>query len=144
MSKIVPARVDQEDLMRFLDGEVTPEERAVVERFLETSSELRREVAIFRSMKEELQDLSLAARGGESVWKPIRSRITVPTGWVLAGAGLVVWAGYGIWAFVRSPSAILMKLATGGIAIGILVLLAHVIWERYRESRTDPYRDVHR
>ena len=144
MNKIVPARVEHEDLMRFLDGEVTPEERAVVEQYLETSSELRREVAIFRSMKEELQDLSLAARGGDSVWKPIRSRITVPTGWVLAGAGLVVWAGYGIWAFVRSPSAILMKLATGGIAIGILVLLAHVIWERYRESRTDPYRDVHR
>ena len=144
MNKIVPARVEHEDLMRFLDGEVTPEERAVVEQYLETSSELRREVAIFRSMKEELQDLSLAARGGDSVWKPIRSRITVPTGWVLAGAGLVFWTGYGIWAFLRSPQAILMKLATGGIAIGILVLLAHVIWERIREYGTDPYRDVHR
>ena len=144
MNKFVPAKVEQEDLMRFLDGEVTPEERAVVEQYLETSSELRREVAIFRSMKEELQDLSFADRGGDSVWKPIRSRITVPTGWVLAGSGLVVWAGYGIWTFVRSPSAILMKLATGGIAIGILVLLAHVILERIREYGTDPYRDVHR
>ncbi len=143
MNKNVLAKVEQEDLMRFLDGEVTPEERAVVEQYLETSSELRREVAIFRSMKEELQDLSFAAPVEDS-WKRIRSRITVPTGWVLAGSGLVVWAGYGIWAFVRSPSAILMKLATGGIAIGILVLLAHVIWERLRDYGSDPYRDVHR
>ena len=85
MNKNVLAKVEQEDLMRFLDGEVTPEERAVVEQYLETSSELRREVAIFRSMKEELQDLSFAAPVEDS-WKRIRSRITVPTGW---GAGRV-------------------------------------------------------
>ena len=144
MSSNVPARVEREDLMRFLDGEVTPDERAVVERYLETSSELRREVAVFRSMKEELQDLSLPGHAGASVWHGIRHRITVPTGWMLLGSGVVAWAVYGIWTFVRSPAAIVVKLATGGIAIGVLVLLAHVILERYREYGTDPYRDVQR
>ena len=144
MNRNVPARVEHDDLMRFLDGEVTPDERAVVERYLETSSELRREVAIFRSLKEDLQDLSFVPHDGKSVWGRIRSRITVGTGWVLTGSGLVVWAGYGVWAFVRSPSGILMKLATGGIAIGVLVLLAHVILDRVREFGTDPYRHVHR
>lgn len=144
MNKIVQARVNHEDLMRFLDGEVTPEERALVERHLETSSELRREVAIFRSMKEELQDLSFDARGGDSVWDRIRSRITMPVGWVLSGSGLAAWLGYGIWAFLWAPSGFWMKLATAGVAIGILVLLAHVIWDRYKEYGTDPYRNVHR
>jgi hypothetical protein len=36
------------------------------------------------------------------------------------------------------------KLATGAVVIGILALLTSVIWERYREWLTDPYRDVHR
>ena len=144
MSKIVPARVNHEDLMRFLDGEVTPEERAMVERHLETSSELRREVAIFRSMKEELRDLSFDAHSGDSVWDRIRSRITMPVGWVLTGSGVVAWIGYGIWTFLRAPAGIFVKLATGGVAIGILVLLAHVIWDRYKEYGTDPYRNVHR
>jgi hypothetical protein len=36
------------------------------------------------------------------------------------------------------------KLATGAIAIGILLLLASVIWDRLREWETDPYRDVYR
>ena len=143
MNKNVPARVSQEDLMRFLDGEVSPAERAAVERVLETSSELRREVALFRSMKENLQDLSLT-QGDVSVWRRIRTRITMPIGWILTTSGAVAWLGYGAWAFVRSPSAIVVKLATGGVAIGILVLLAHVIWDRYKEYGTDPYRNVHR
>lgn len=144
MNRNVPARVEREDLMRFLDGEATPEERAVVEQYLDVSSELRREVAVFRSMKEELQGLSFAPHGGDSMWNRIRYRITIPAGWVLTGSGLAIWAGYAIWAWLRSPSALLMKLATGGIAIGILVLLAHVIWDRVREYATDPYRNVHR
>ena len=143
MNKNVPARVSQEDLMRFLDGEVSPAERAAVERVLETSSELRREVALFRSMKENLQDLSLT-QGDVSVWRRIRTRITMPIGWILTTSGVVAWLGYGAWAFVRSPSGIVVKLATGGVAIGILVLLAHVIWDRYKEYGTDPYRNVHR
>ena len=143
MNKNIPARVSQEDLMRFLDGEVSPAERAAVERVLETSSELRREVALFRSMKENLQDLSLT-QGDVSVWRRIRTRITMPIGWILTTSGVVAWLGYGAWAFVRSPSGIVVKLATGGVAIGILVLLAHVIWDRYKEYGTDPYRHVHR
>ncbi|MDE2781653.1 MAG: hypothetical protein OXK77_01740 [Gemmatimonadota bacterium] len=144
MSKNIPAKVNQEDLMRFLDGEVSPEKRAEVERFLETSSELRREVALFRSMKEEFQDLSFADYRADSVWDRIRSRITQPVGWILTIAGTVAWLAYGAWSFARSPSGIVVKLATGGVAIGILVLLANVIWDRYRAYGTDPYRNVQR
>ncbi len=60
------------------------------------------------------------------------------------GAGSVVWAAYGVWVFLTSPTFIGTKLATGAIAIGTLVLLADVIWERYQEYKTDPYRDIHR
>ena len=136
--------VSHEDLMRFLDGEVTPQERATIQGHLEASSELRREFAIFRSMKEELQDLSFAPQDGDSVWNRIRSRITMPVGWVLAIVGFVGWLAYGTWSFVKSPSAIVVKLTTGAVAIGILVLLAQVIWDRYREFGSDPYRNIHR
>ena len=136
--------VSYEDLMRFLDGEVTPRERAAIEAHLEASSELRREFAIFRSMKEELQDLSFSAQDGESVWDRIRSRITSPVGWGLTIVGFLGWVAYGTWSFVNSPSAILVKLTTGAAVIGVLVLLAQVIWDRYREFGSDPYRNVQR
>ena len=136
--------VSHEDLMRFLDGEVTREERAAIEGRLEASSELRREFAIFRSMKEDFRDLSFAPQDGDSVWNRIRTRITSPVGWVLAIAGFLGWVAYGIWTFVNSPSAIVVKLTTGAVVIGILVLLAQVIWDRYSEYGSDPYRNVHR
>ena len=136
--------VSHEDLMRFLDGEVTPEERAAIEGRLEASSELRREFAIFRSMKEDFRDLSFAPQEGDSVWNRIRTRITLPVGWALAIAGFLGWVAYGIWTFVNSPSAIVVKLTTGAVVIGILVLLAQVIWDRYSEYGSDPYRNVHR
>ena len=68
----------------------------------------------------------------------------MPMGWILTVSGVAVWAGYGAWTFFRSPSAIAFKLGAGAMVIGVLVLLAHVIWDRYKEYGTDPYRDVHR
>ena len=144
MNGKLPQQISHEDLMRFLDGEVTPEERADIEVRLHASSELRREFAIFVSMKEEFQDLSFVSYDGDSVWNRIRTRITTPVGWMLTLAGFTGWVGYGIWVFVRSPTAVLVKLTTGAVVIGILVLLAQVILDRYREYGTDPYRNVHR
>lgn len=136
--------VSHEDLMRFLDGEVTPEERTAIEGRLEASSELRREFAIFRSMKEDFRDLSFSSTDEDSLWDRIRSRITSPVGWMLTVAGFLGWTVYAAWSFVKSPSAIVVKLTTGAVVIGMLVLLAQVIWDRYREYGSDPYRNVQR
>jgi len=51
---------------------------------------------------------------------------------------------YGVYVFATSASDPWQKLATGAIAIGILILFASVIWERYQDWLRDPYRDVHR
>ena len=47
---------------------------------------------------------------------------------------------------IEMPAARIRKFlrATGAVAIGMLALLASVIWERYREWLTDPYRDIQR
>lgn len=133
-----------EDLMRFLDGEATPEERAAVESRLEESSELQRELALFQSIKDGFRDMTFVPLGEESAWDQIRKRVSTPVGWVLAGSGLAGWTGYGLWVAFTSPTGLFVKLATGGVVIGILVLLANVIWDRCKEYRTDPYRHVHR
>lgn len=137
-------QISHEELMRFLDGEATPEQRTAVEKSLAQSSELRREFAIFRAMKEELQELSFSSGQDGSVWGRIQRRITMPVGWLLVSVGVAVWLGYGAWVLATAPGAVLPRLATGAVAIGVLVLLAHVIWERYQQYESDPYRDVYR
>ena len=132
--------------MRFLDGELPPEDRARVESALATDTELAREMAIFQGMKTSLGELSFGApaRRGDSVWDGVNRRLTRPTGWVLLLAGLAVWSLYGAYVFATGPSEPVEKLATGAVVIGTLLLLASVIWERWREYAHDPYRDVQR
>ena len=138
-------RVTHEDLMRFLDGELPPEEHARVQAAIAASTELAREVAIYRAVKGRFQDISFhPGTYHSSVWDDVNQNLTRPIGWILVLAGAVVWAAYGVYVFVVSPVEMWEKLATGAIVIGIIALLASVIWERYHEWLTDPYRDIHR
>lgn len=138
-------RVSHEELMRYLDGEISPEERQRIENAIAGSTELRREVAVYRSVKEDLSSLELGDHPrSSSIWNRVARRLTRPVGWTLILAGMVVWTAYGTYTYVTSPMELWEKLATGGIVIGILVLLAGVIMERYQEYLTDPYRDVQR
>jgi hypothetical protein len=131
--------------MRYLDGELPPGERALIEAEVERSTELRRELAVFQAMKNDLKELTfMPARGGSSVWDQVSRRLARPLGWGFLAAGIVVWSVYATYLFITSSADIIEKLATSAIGIGILLLLATVIWERYKESLTDPYRDVHR
>jgi hypothetical protein len=138
-------RVSHEELMRYLDGESSPEERGRVERALETSTELRRELTVYKAMKDDLQTLKLGdGNGRHSIWHAVSRQLTRPLAWFLVIVGSLVWAVYGIYVYLTSPIFLWEKLATSGIGIGILILLATVIWERYRASVTDPYRDIQR
>jgi hypothetical protein len=139
----VSERVTHEELMRYLDGEVGPEERNRIETSLEASTEIRRELAVYKAMKDDLQNLKL--NDGEpngSVWYAVNRHLARPFGWILLVVGALVWAAYGVYVYLASPTFLWQKLATGGIGIGILLLLASVIWERYRVWLTDPYRDI--
>jgi len=141
----VPQRVTHEELMRYLDGEVGPEERNRIEGSVEASTELRRELAVFRAMKDDLLSLKLTDGGHHgSVWDSVNRQLTRPIGWVLLIVGSLVWAAYGLYVYLTSPVFILERMATSAIVIGVLLLFASVIWERYREWLTDPYRDIQR
>lgn len=134
-----------DDLMRYLDGEMSPEERARMEEELTRSTELQRELAIFRSLKTEIQDLSFhPATYRSSIWDRVNAHVNRPLGWAFLLTGTAVWMVYGSYLFATSSVSPWEKLGTGAIAIGILMLLASVIWERLRDWETDPYRDVHR
>ena len=141
----MPERVTHEDLMRFIDGEMPPDEHARVEAMISASTELSREAAIFRSIKGGFQDLSFqSGTYHHSVWDAVNSNLTRPIGWILVLAGGIAWIVYGVFVFTRSPVDPWEKLAVSAVIIGMILLLASVIWERYRDWLTDPYRAVYR
>jgi Na+-transporting NADH:ubiquinone oxidoreductase subunit NqrB len=131
--------------MRYLDGELPPDERARIDAALAQSTELQREIAIFRALKADVQELSFhPGTYRTSVWDEVNAHLTRPIGWFLVIAGLALWMSYGAYVFATSAANPWEKMATGAMAIGVLTLLASVIWERLREWETDPYKHIHR
>ena len=138
-------RISPEDLMRYLDGELPPEDRRAFEAEIDRSTELRRELAIYRAMQRDFQELSFEPPTPDrSVWGTVNRRLARPLGWLLLVGGVGLWIGYVAYMFVLSPVAPWGKAAVAAIVIGFLFLLASVIADRYRDWLTDPYRDVHR
>ncbi len=136
--------VSHEELMQYLDGEVSPEARARIEARIQDSTELQREVALFRKMKEDLRTLKFEGGPRRSIWFAVHRRLTRPFGWVFLVVGFALWAGYGSYLYAVSAIDPVEKLATAGIVVGILLLFGSVVYERYREWLTDPYKDVAR
>lgn len=140
-----PQPIRPDELMRFLDGEVSPEERSRIEAALAGSTELQREFALFRSMKNDLLDIQFEPElRRAAIWERVNRHLTRPIGWILLVVGGVVWTGYAGYLFLTSPADLIEKLATGAMVIGILLLLVSVIWEQYHSWLTDPYRDIQR
>jgi anti-sigma factor RsiW len=137
--------VSNEELMRYLDGEVSPDERARIEKALAGSTELQRELSIYRAMQRDLADLPEAVeRRSSSIWQMVNRRLTRPVGWILLVGGFLLWAGYGAWVFATSPANPVEKLAVGALAVGFLILLATTVLDRIQEWKHDPYRDIER
>lgn len=136
--------VDREDLMRYLDGELPRDELDRLEAMLAGSTELQRELAIFRAMKHDMQDLSFSVPRTSGIWAHVSRRVARPLGWTLLLAGATVWAAYGAYTYVVSPADLMEKAATGAVVIGVILLLISVIWEQYKAWESEPYRDVQR
>jgi len=135
--------ISDEELMRYLDGEVSAEEKTRIEAALARSTELQRDLMVFRSMKEELLGLSFQVRpNGRSAWDVVHRKLTRPVGWITLSVGSLLWVVYGVWVYFTSPGELIEKVATAGVGIGVLLLLGSVIWEQYQRWLTDPYRDV--
>ena len=136
--------VTNEDLMRFLDGELPPEEVARVRDALTASTELQRELRIYEAIREDVGGLTYDPPEHRSVWDGVQRRLTRPVGWILLVTGAILWMGYGAWVFATSAADPIEKLAVGALVIGFLILLGSTVSERMRDLRTDPYRDIQR
>jgi ferric-dicitrate binding protein FerR (iron transport regulator) len=136
--------ITHEELMRYIDGELSPERAGEVAAVLNTDTELRREYEIFRRMKVDLGEMGNAMTTRATVWDGVNRRLTRPVGWILFLAGLAVWSAYAVYAFITGPEAVWEKLAIGAVVIGLGMLFLSVAIDRLRDLKTDPYREIQR
>lgn len=133
--------ITNEELMRFLDDELVPDDRARIERELAVSTELQRELARYRRMRAELRSLG-ADVSTPGLWGAVHRKLTRPLGWTLLIAGSAVWTAWAFWLYFNSEEDLILKLGTGAVVIGVSLLLGVTLQERWVEWKTDPYRDI--
>ncbi len=136
--------ITHDELMRYLDGELAPERRRAVEEALETSTELKRELALYQRMKTDLAELGADMGTHRTVWDAVSRKLTQPVGWILFLAGTTVWLAYAIYQFLTGGEALWEKLATSAIVVGLVMLALSAVIDRLRDLKTDPYRGVQR
>ncbi|TVP56821.1 MAG: hypothetical protein EA351_07280 [Gemmatimonadales bacterium] len=137
--------VSRETLMRYIDGELSPAERAEVDAVLARSTELERELALYRSLHEDLSGIQLPGPDPRrSIWGAVNRRLARPMGWIFLTVGVLAWFSHVTFVYFTSPAPSWEKLATSAVGIGVLLLFATVIHDRYREWLNDPYNDIER
>lgn len=139
-------------MMAALDGELSRQQRAELERELASDPGLRAEWERMSKVKEATHSMSYR-QPPEETWdhyfESVYNRMERGLGWILVSFGALVLTGYGLWEFVHRllvdtsvPAAI--KIALFALLFGGAILLVSVIRERLFVGRTDPYREIKR
>lgn len=131
--------VTSQDLMRYLDGELSPDERLRVERALAESAALREELATFRSLRSGFHELTfIEASPDTSIWHRVAAHVARPPSRVIVMMGVAAWVIYGIYVIVIDVHDPWARMGVAAVAIGILTLFAAVIRDGYRSWSDDP------
>ena len=136
--------ISNEDLMRYLDDEMRADERKELEEHLRHSTELQRKLTIHQALRTDLRNSNFyPANYRRSAWDQVGAKLTKRIGWILLIVGWIILTAYGAYFFLADPEeSSWEKWGAGLLWVGVLALLISVVRERYKESKTDPYKDV--
>ena len=148
---------DCEDLkpqmMSYLDGELSDEERRRFESHLSTCARCAEELAGFREMKERLAMLKFREPTDvelEQYWRRVYNRMERGIGWILFSLGTVLVLSYAALMLVKefisdSQAPLIVRIGVVGLVVGGVALFVSVLRERLTVRKADRYsREVER
>jgi hypothetical protein len=138
----------QTDGMRFLDGELPPEERLQYQAHVRGCDVCRRELDSLGRVVRLTDELKLRVSDDEfwkGYWKSVYRRSERGLGFLLLIGGAVAVLLYVVYRALRSPDFFSYEgISVGVILLGLVVIFISVARERYHESKDDPYKEVER
>ncbi|MBM4117123.1 hypothetical protein FJ251_05165 [bacterium] len=135
-------------LMAKLDGELEASEAAELEAALASDPSLRRELLRLEALGHELDRYRLkdpADEVLEALARSVIARTGLHLGWFLAGGGALLLFAAAVVAVLRDPALpLVFRGSAGGLLLGLSLLFAVKVRERWLERQHDPYRYVTR
>lgn len=139
-------------MMAALDGELSAEERAELDRMLAADEQLRAEWTKLRKVKEVTNTMGYREPPEEvwsGYWTSVYNRMERGLGWILASVGGVILIAFGLWHAVHEILADsglpgYIKIALFALLLGVVILLFSVLREKLFTRSKDPYREIQR
>ena len=139
-------------LMRAIDDELDPAERAAFEARLDGDPELREEWRRLSRAREATMRLKLRnppEEAWDGYWTSVYSRVERGVGWVLFSLGAIVVGSWAAWTWLSevladSTMPVAVRYGTVAIFIGLVILFVAAARHRFNVWRTDPYREIER
>jgi hypothetical protein len=137
-------------LAGYIDGELTEEERAALERALQQDPQLRTELEEFRKLKEVtgmVRYADLPDEVWESYWQSLYRKLERGIGWILFSIGAIVLLCFGLYQglhdlYVNPEVSLWVKIGVTALGGGLIFLLVSFVRERLFAYKHDRYREV--
>lgn len=131
----------------YLDDELPPEERALLEDHLADCEACARELAQLTRLKEELSMMEFEEPTDAELaryWRSVYNRLERGLGWVLFSVGAIIVLCYGgfklIEEMIKDPGiAVLLKVGVVALVFGTVVLFVSLLRERLAVRKVDKY-----
>jgi anti-sigma factor RsiW len=138
----------EHDGMRYLDGEMSEQERSEFEHHIESCDVCRRSMRELGAVNRLTRSVAMRDPQDEfweRYWKSLYRRLERRTAWIFVITGTAVLIGYEAYRALRSFGEITVeKVALLMVLAGVVLLLVSVVRERLHQYGGDPYRDVKR
>ena len=134
-------------LSGYLDGELTQQERQIVELRCESCETCRETLEELKALRQKIGDSNLS-EVGQDVWRETMDDMAVKTtrgiGWLMVIGGLLLAVGIGLLQIITGETSMSFPelLVIAGIYGGLLMLFISVLRQRLIERKTDKYKDV--
>ena len=138
----------QTDGMRLLDGELAAEEKAEYEAHVRDCKHCSAELRSLGRIVELTNEMRLRTPDDEfwdGYWESIYRRSERGLGFLLVVTGVIGILIYAVFRAVTSPHFLTYEgISITVILLGLVVIFASVVRERFHESKNDPYKGVRR
>lgn len=137
-------------LAGYVDGELTDEERTVVEQALLVDEELRNELEEFKQLKEVTgmaQYADLPDEVWESYWESLYKKLELGFGWIFFSLGAIIILCFGAYTvfselFADPTAPLWLKIGLPTMAAGVIILFVSFTRQRLFAYKRDRYGKV--
>ncbi len=139
-------------VMAYLDGELSPEEKAEVRKLLEGDTRYQKAMQSLSEIKEATSDMkfkNVPEMFWDDYWKHVYNRIERGISWVLISIGAIILLSFGaleFLTFVLKDQSMHPVLKTGIVIlmIGFVILIVSILREKLMVRKVDKYREIER